>query len=72
MMTLCMRVAQVTAEAAVANMAFGHRFLWRTFGVRPLYGWQVDPFGAAAETASLFSLLGFRGNRATHTRTHTH
>ena len=42
-------------------MAHGHDFLWRELGVRPLYGWQVDPFGAAAETAMQAALLGFRG-----------
>jgi len=52
---------QATAEAAVHNMAFGHEFLWNTFGVRPKYGWQVDPFGAAAETAAQFAMLGFQG-----------
>ena len=56
---------QVTAEAAVQNMAYGHQFLWREFGVRPRFGWQVDPFGAAAETAAQFALLGFQGTLIT-------
>lgn len=51
----------MTAEAAIQNMAFGHQFLWNTFGVRPKYGWQVDPFGAAALTAAQFAMLGFQG-----------
>ncbi len=37
----------------------GHGFLYETFGVRPRFGWHVDPFGASATTPVLFALAGF-------------
>ncbi|XP_030634992.1 epididymis-specific alpha-mannosidase [Chanos chanos] len=40
----------------------GHGFLYETFGVRPQFSWQVDPFGASAATPVLFALAGFNAH----------
>lgn len=42
-----------------AVFAEGHGFLYETFGIRPQFSWQVDPFGASATTPTLFALAGF-------------
>lgn len=42
--------------------AEGHGFLYETFGVRPQFSWQVDPFGASATTPTLFALAGFNAH----------
>lgn len=46
--------------ASVLNqMTEGHQYLFDTFGVRPRFGWQIDPFGHSSLTPSLFALMGF-------------
>ncbi|KAB1281870.1 Epididymis-specific alpha-mannosidase [Camelus dromedarius] len=50
----------VTSEAYL--FAEGHGFLYETFGVRPRFSWQVDPFGASATTPTLFALAGFNAH----------
>lgn len=42
--------------------AEGHGFLYETFGKRPQYSWQVDPFGASATTPTVFALAGFNAH----------
>ena len=42
--------------------AEGHGFLYETFGVRPQFSWQVDPFGASSTTPTLFALAGFNAH----------
>ena len=37
----------------------GNSFIYETFGVRPHFSWQIDPFGASAATPTLFALTGF-------------
>lgn len=49
------------AQHAVV-FAEGHGFLYETFGVRPQFSWQVDPFGASAATPTLFALAGFNAH----------
>jgi hypothetical protein len=53
--------ALTTVAAAIDQMATGHQWLWDTLGVRPEYGWQVDPFGASTVTPTLFAWMGFKG-----------
>lgn len=50
----------VTCEAYL--FAEGHGFLYETFGIRPQFSWQVDPFGASATTPTLLALAGFNGH----------
>lgn len=42
--------------------AEGHSFLYETFGVRPQFSWQVDPFGASSTTPTLLALAGFNAH----------
>ena len=42
--------------------AEGHSFLYETFGIRPQFSWQVDPFGASPTTPTLFALSGFNAH----------
>ena len=50
----------VTEEVYLS--AEGHGFLYETFGIRPQFSWQVDPFGASATTPTLFALAGFNAH----------
>ena len=43
----------------ISPLLEGHAFIYETFGVRPRFGWHVDPFGATAATPTLFALMGF-------------
>ncbi|XP_070469417.1 epididymis-specific alpha-mannosidase isoform X1 [Equus przewalskii] len=43
----------------ILQLTEGHGFLYETFGIRPQFSWQVDPFGASATTPTLFALAGF-------------
>jgi hypothetical protein len=38
----------------------GHASLAATVGARPLYGWQIDPFGASSLTPEVLSLMGYK------------
>ncbi|XP_071493889.1 epididymis-specific alpha-mannosidase-like [Diadema antillarum] len=49
-------------SAIIQQMTEGHAFIYETFGVRPRFGWHVDPFGASAATPSLFALMGFNAH----------
>ncbi|KAG5207831.1 hypothetical protein JEQ12_017595 [Ovis aries] len=40
----------------------GHGFLYKTFGIRPQFSWQVDSLGTSATTPTLFALAGFSGH----------
>jgi alpha-mannosidase len=42
----------------IDQMALGHRFLLKEFGVRPTIGWQVDPFGHSSGNADLYAKMG--------------
>ncbi|KAI4542711.1 hypothetical protein MG293_006837 [Ovis ammon polii] len=60
---------QVMHDEAVAHfddqilqLTEGHGFLYETFGVRPQFSWQVDPFGASSTTPTLFALAGFNAH----------
>ncbi|KAM9742472.1 epididymis-specific alpha-mannosidase-like [Dama dama] len=46
----------------ILQLTEGHGFLYETFGVRPQFSWQVDPFGASATTPTLFALAGFNAH----------
>jgi hypothetical protein len=46
-------------EDMINNMAFGHEFLEKEFGVRPRVGWHVDPFGHSNANPRLFADMGF-------------
>lgn len=41
--------------SSALQMTQGHEFLQRVFGVRPKYGWQIDPFGASTFTPKFFA-----------------
>ncbi|RXN21451.1 epididymis-specific alpha-mannosidase isoform X1 [Labeo rohita] len=51
--------AVTDVDDAILQLTEGHGFLYETFGVRPRFGWHVDPFGASATTPVLFALAGF-------------
>ena len=38
----------------------GHSSLAATVGARPVYGWQIDPFGASAVTPELLAAMGYK------------
>ena len=44
-------------NAIIDQMSIGLRFLSNTFGVRPLVGWHIDPFGHSSFQATAFSLV---------------
>ncbi|XP_070314084.1 epididymis-specific alpha-mannosidase-like [Odocoileus virginianus] len=46
----------------ILQLTEGHGFLYETFGIRPQFSWQVDPFGASATTPTLFALAGFNAH----------
>uniref|UniRef100_A0A8D1VJJ0 Alpha-mannosidase n=3 Tax=Sus scrofa TaxID=9823 RepID=A0A8D1VJJ0_PIG len=46
----------------ILQLTEGHGFLYETFGIRPQFSWQVDPFGASATTPTLLALAGFNGH----------
>uniref|UniRef100_A0A452G320 Alpha-mannosidase n=1 Tax=Capra hircus TaxID=9925 RepID=A0A452G320_CAPHI len=46
----------------ILQLTEGHGFLYETFGVRPQFSWQVDPFGASSTTPTLFALAGFNAH----------
>ena len=51
------------------QMAEGHAWLRRTFGVQPRVGWQIDPFGHTWASAAVHSQAGFEAlviNRIHH------
>jgi lysosomal alpha-mannosidase len=45
-------------------MTFGLKLLDQIFGKcgHPLISWQIDPFGASKEMASLYAQMGFDGH----------
>jgi hypothetical protein len=51
--------ALVDYPAVIDQMTEGHQYLLREVGVKPRVAWQIDPFGAARTSATLFSLMGF-------------
>uniref|UniRef100_A0A452EN56 Alpha-mannosidase n=1 Tax=Capra hircus TaxID=9925 RepID=A0A452EN56_CAPHI len=46
----------------ILQLTEGHSFLYETFGVRPQFSWQVDPFGASSTTPTLLALAGFNAH----------
>lgn len=50
-----------TYSANIDQMTEGHRFIWETFGARPRFGWQIDPFGGSSVVHEQFALMGFDG-----------
>ncbi|KAM4854437.1 epididymis-specific alpha-mannosidase [Thomomys bottae] len=46
----------------ILQLTEGHGFLYETFGIRPQFSWQVDPFGASATTPTVFALAGFHAH----------
>ncbi|XP_068831089.1 epididymis-specific alpha-mannosidase-like [Capricornis sumatraensis] len=46
----------------ILQLTEGHGFLYETFGVRPQFSWQVDPFGASSTTPTLFAVAGFNAH----------
>lgn len=51
--------ALTTVGAMVDQLAEGHGWLRRTFGVQPEVGWQIDPFGHTASSAAVHARAGF-------------
>ena len=47
-----------TVGAALDNMAEGHEWLRKTFGIAPTVGWQLDTFGHTAANAALMAQMG--------------
>ena len=47
-----------TVSGMLESMAEGHAWLYETFGIRPSVGWQLDPFGHSAASASLLGRMG--------------
>ncbi|KAI4542712.1 hypothetical protein MG293_006838 [Ovis ammon polii] len=50
------------SDDQILQLTEGHSFLYETFGIRPQFSWQVDPFGASATTPTLFALAGFNAH----------
>lgn len=46
-------------EDMINNMAYGHEFLLKEFGVKPRIGWHIDPFGHSNANPRLFAEMGF-------------
>lgn len=46
-------------EDMINNMAIGHSFLMKEFGVKPRVGWHLDAFGHSSTNARLFADFGF-------------
>lgn len=42
------------------NLSHGAQ-LYETLGVRPQYGWQIDPFGSSGVVHGQFAQMGFAG-----------
>ena len=58
-----------TVGGMIESMAEGHDWLYRTLGVRPTVGWQLDPFGHSAASTALLGRMGLRAvviNRIHH------
>uniref|UniRef100_A0A1X7VJH7 Alpha-mannosidase n=1 Tax=Amphimedon queenslandica TaxID=400682 RepID=A0A1X7VJH7_AMPQE len=51
--------ATVHYNAIIDQMSIGLRFISSNFGVQPLVGWQIDPFGHSSFQATAYSLMGF-------------
>ena len=49
-------------NAIIDQMSIGLRFLSNTFGVRPLVGWHIDPFGHSSFQATAFSISKYTIN----------
>ena len=47
-------------DAIVDQYTLGHSSLAATVGARPVYGWQIDPFGASALTPELLAQMGYK------------
>uniref|UniRef100_A0AC11B4I1 Uncharacterized protein n=1 Tax=Ovis aries TaxID=9940 RepID=A0AC11B4I1_SHEEP len=50
------------SDDQILQLTEGHSFLYETFGIRPQFSWQVDPFDASATTPTLFALAGFNAH----------
>ncbi|XP_069451160.1 epididymis-specific alpha-mannosidase-like [Ovis canadensis] len=50
------------SDDQILQLTEGHSFLYETFGVRPQFSWQVDPFGASSTTPTLLALAGFNAH----------
>lgn len=51
--------ACTTSDDIINNMAIGHEWVLKEFGVKPRIGWQIDPFGHSNTNARLFAEMGF-------------
>ena len=51
--------ATVDYTDLIETMTLGHQFILDAFGVRPRYGFQVDPFGASSTFAAFSAKMGF-------------
>lgn len=50
----------------IDQMTEGHEYLYSLFGVRPLVGWQIDPFGHSSAAPVLYSgMVWWCGARVT-------
>ena len=53
--------ANTHVNAIVSQIQNGHRWLERHIGVKPKYGWAIDPFGHSPTMAYVAKQLGFDG-----------
>jgi len=53
----------VTSYTAIIDQyTEGHQFIMYNFGVKPQFGWQIDPFGASAVLPTLQAMMGFNAH----------
>jgi lysosomal alpha-mannosidase len=45
--------------SVIEQITWGHEYLFRNFGKRPHFAWNVDPFGHSSVTPLLFKQMGF-------------
>ena len=44
----------------IFNLRLGNQFILKEFNVKPIVGWQLDPFGHSASMAYIYSILDYK------------